>query len=338
MPRIHALIPAAGRSVRFGGTTVKQYTHLLGKPVLGHSIDAVRRSKAVLSVTVALADDDGIFEELMRPSYPAVRTAVGGATRAQTVMNGVDQILEQDPSCEWVLVHDAARPCLGPDELSRLIEQGVGADDGAILAVPVRDTLKQADAAGRIERTVDRSLLWAAQTPQMFRLDDLVARELFREDLLFRINVFPLNCPSLAQRPEDIPIIVQNFIDQNGNRGGKAIMGLTAEAMETIYAYDWPGNVRELRNAIEYAFVLCPGGWIDKEHLPPKVSGFAQKNSTGNRTRRSSWKNERDNLLKALRQANGNQSEAAKLMGVSRVTIWKRIKKYGIDLNTDLAE
>ena len=97
MPRIHALIPAAGRSVRFGGTTVKQYTHLLGKPVLGHSIDAVRCIKAVLSVTVALADDDGIFEELMRPSYPAVRTAVGGATRAQTVMNGVDQILEQDP-------------------------------------------------------------------------------------------------------------------------------------------------------------------------------------------------------------------------------------------------
>jgi len=169
-------------------------------------------------------------------------------------------------------------------------------------------------------------------------LDDLVTRELFREDLLFRINVFPLNCPSLAQRPEDIPIIVQDFIDQNGDRGGKAILGLTANAMETILAYDWPGNVRELRNAMEYAFVLCPGGWIGKAHLPPKVNRFAQKASPGSRTRSGSWKNERDHLINVLRQVNANQSEAARLMGVSRVTIWKRIKKYGINLNSDLAE
>jgi PAS domain S-box-containing protein len=169
-------------------------------------------------------------------------------------------------------------------------------------------------------------------------LDDLVARELFREDLLFRINVFPLNCPSLARRTEDIPIIVQNFIEQNGDRGKKTILGLTAEAMEAIFAYDWPGNVRELRNAIEYAFVLCPGGYIEREHLPPKVNGVAQKAPAGPRNRAGSWKNERENLLKVLRQANGNQSKAAKLMGVSRVTIWKRIKKYGINLNSDLRE
>src|SRR5210317_663981 len=104
-------------------------------------------------------------------------------------------------------------------------------------------------------------------------LDDLVARELFREDLLFRINVFPLNCPSLAQRLEDIPIIVQDFIDQNAGKGGKSITGLTPEAMETILSYDWPGNVRELRNAIEYAFVLCPSGGIGVDHLPPKIAG-----------------------------------------------------------------
>ena len=77
---------------------------------------------------------------------------------------------------------------------------------------------------------------------------------------------------------------------------------------------------------------------LDREHLPPKVNGFAQRIPTGHRNRAGSWKNERDNLLEVLRQANGNQSEAAKLMGVSRVTIWKRIKKYGINLNTDLAE
>ena len=108
--------------------------------------------------------------------------------------------------------------------------------------------------------------------------------------------------------------------------------------MEKIFAYDWPGNVRELRNAMEYAFVLCPGGWIGNAHLPPKVKGFAQKASAGHRTRPGSWENERDHLINVLRQVNGNQSEAARLMGVSRVTILKRIKKYGINLNSDLAE
>ena len=169
-------------------------------------------------------------------------------------------------------------------------------------------------------------------------LDNLVAQEMFREDLLFRINVFPLNCPPLAQRTEDIPMIVQNFTDQNAGKGGKSITGLTPEAMETILSYDWPGNVRELRNAIEYAFVLCPGGWIGKEHLPPKIEGFDPKISSGPKTGPHSWENERDNLLKVLRQVNGNQSEAARSLGVSRVTIWKRIKKYGLNLDSDLAE
>jgi PAS domain S-box-containing protein len=169
-------------------------------------------------------------------------------------------------------------------------------------------------------------------------LDNLVAQEMFREDLLFRINVFPLNCPPLAQRAEDIPMIVQKFTDQNAGKGGKSITGLTPEAMETILSYDWPGNVRELRNAIEYAFVLCPGGWIGKEHLPPKIEGFDPKISSGPKTGPHLWKNERDNLLKVLRQVNGNQSEAARSLGVSRVTIWKRIKKYGVNLDSDLAE
>ena len=169
-------------------------------------------------------------------------------------------------------------------------------------------------------------------------LDNLVAQDRFREDLLFRINVFPLNCPPLAKRSEDIPMIVQNFIDQNNGKGGKTISGLTPEAMESILAYDWPGNVRELRNAIEYASVLCPGGWIDREHLPPKIEGFDQKAASGPQNGPRSWKTERDDLIKVLRQFNGNQSEAARSLGVSRVTIWKRIKKYGINLDSDLAE
>lgn len=171
--RIHALIPAAGRSVRFGGTTLKQYAHLSGTPVIAHSISAVSRHPSVVSVTVALAPDDGIFEQLIRPDFPAVNTVPGGDTRAQTVMNGLDFILQNHPGSDWVLVHDAARPCLSSDCLDRLVSIGLESATGAILAMPVNDTLKIAGKDGGIDRTVDRSCHWAAQTPQMFRVADL---------------------------------------------------------------------------------------------------------------------------------------------------------------------
>ncbi|MGD8577954.1 MAG: 2-C-methyl-D-erythritol 4-phosphate cytidylyltransferase [Lysobacterales bacterium] len=171
--RIHALIPAAGRSVRFGGTTLKQYAHLLGAPVIAHSIEAVSRNASVTAVTVALAPDDGIFDELVRPGWPAVRTVTGGDSRAESVQNGLRHIMGEDPEAEWVLVHDAARPCLPAGLVQRLIDAALASGTGAILAVPVHDTLKLADEEGRIERTVDRSRYWAAQTPQMFRIRQL---------------------------------------------------------------------------------------------------------------------------------------------------------------------
>lgn len=173
--RVHALIPAAGRSVRFGGVTLKQYAHLSGSPVLSHSIEAVQRHAAVQAVTVALAPDDGIFEQLIRPDWPAVNTVTGGDSRARTVMNGLDFIRAVDPSSEWVLVHDAARPCLSRKDLASLLEQGMASEHGAILAVPVSDTLKRAGGSRQIEKTVDRSSLWAAQTPQLFRIAGLAA-------------------------------------------------------------------------------------------------------------------------------------------------------------------
>jgi PAS domain S-box-containing protein len=167
-------------------------------------------------------------------------------------------------------------------------------------------------------------------------LETLIEQGTFREDLFFRINVFPIYCPPLIDRGEDIPLIVHNFIEQNAQRTGKKIGGLTPDAMEALLSHTWPGNVRELRNAIEYAFVLCPGGWVEKEHLPPKVAGTPEMPRTDRNPQKPSRKTERETLLQVLRKTGGNQSEAARLMGVSRVTIWKRIKKYEIDLTTDL--
>lgn len=174
MLRVHALIPAAGQSVRFGGTTLKQYAHLLGKPVMAHSIDNLAWHPEVSAVTVVLAPDDGIYDELIRPHYAAVRTVPGGSSRAESVLKGLRYIRQQDPDCEWVLVHDAARPCLARESLESLMRLAAESTDGAILAVPVADTLKQAGNSLTIDKTIDRANLWTAQTPQMFRLDDLL--------------------------------------------------------------------------------------------------------------------------------------------------------------------
>lgn len=163
-------------------------------------------------------------------------------------------------------------------------------------------------------------------------LEKLVGQGRFREDLFFRINVFPLYCPPLSDRKEDIPVIVQSFIRRNNQETGKNILGLVPEAMEKLMAYSWPGNVRELRNAVEYAFVLCPGMHIHVEHLPPKIisTDFGYTDNLP-LIQQKTTDRARHELIQALRQAGGNQSKAASILGVSRVTIWKRLKKYGID-------
>ena len=165
-------------------------------------------------------------------------------------------------------------------------------------------------------------------------LEELVARGLFREDLFFRINVFPLHCPSLAERREDIPLIVQSFIKRNEPRQEKKILGCTPEAMEKLTSYSWPGNIRELRNAIEYASVLCPGGAIDVQHLPVKIKQHSFSTKKAAIKKPLNETRDREHLLDALKQAQGNQSEAARILGVSRITVWKKMKKYGIKPET----
>ena len=167
-------------------------------------------------------------------------------------------------------------------------------------------------------------------------LERLTRESEFREDLFFRINVFPIHCPSLVQHLDDIPLLVQHFIRQNAARTGKTIAGLTPGAMQALARYVWPGNVRELRNTIEYAFVLCKDGEIDIAHLPPKITG-SSATAFRNHSGVMEPHQEREELLNALKQAGGNQSEAAKILGVSRVTVWKRIKKHGVSLATEVS-
>ncbi len=183
-------------------------------------------------------------------------------------------------------------------------------------------------------------------------LEKMIEKGEFREDLFFRINVFPLTCPPLSHRRDDITLIIQHFISIHSERTGKNILGFTPGAMRLMVAYPWPGNIRELRNAVEYAFVLARGKSIRPEHLPEKVVQGAVPFSSPVRPApdvqalpapadlpQSSpaldiqpGQEERRALLAALKQADGNQTRAAEILGVSRVTVWKRMKKYGVRL------
>ncbi len=169
--RVHALIPAAGHGKRFGGTVLKQYLPVCGKAVLAHSIRAFQFHPLISGITVILADDDQWFDSSVGSLSAAVETVIGGETRAQSVRNGLQFITDKYPATEWVLIHDAARPCLSQEVLDRLLQQGMQSADGAILAMPISDTLKRAGDNREIVATLDRRALWAAQTPQLFRLD-----------------------------------------------------------------------------------------------------------------------------------------------------------------------
>lgn len=170
--RCWGVIPAAGIGARMAGEQPKQFLEIAGKSLLQHSLDALLAIAAVEAVVVALGAGDA-----WAPALPCsrVRLAVGGARRADSVLAALRALQEIAHEDDWVLVHDAARPCLLPADGERLVAAVLASGSGALLAEPVVDTIKRVDADGRVLGTLDRSELWRAQTPQMFRLGELAA-------------------------------------------------------------------------------------------------------------------------------------------------------------------
>jgi len=169
-PRHWAVIPAAGSGLRMGSSIPKQYLSLAGRPVIERVVDLLLAEPAIAGVTVAVAADDPYWKRYLPGSWQKpVRIASGGETRAHTVLNALLTLDDELEAQDWVLVHDAARPCLHPRDLAKLL-QSVGDDPvGGILATPVADTLKRVDEDRLVTATPDRSDLWRAFTPQMFR-------------------------------------------------------------------------------------------------------------------------------------------------------------------------
>ncbi|MCR4299239.1 MAG: 2-C-methyl-D-erythritol 4-phosphate cytidylyltransferase [Gallionella sp.] len=169
MSNYYALVPAAGFGARMGHELPKQYLPLAGQPLIFHALNTLCASPEIDTVFVVLAPGDTLFHTCDWSRFGDKLQALycGGTTRAESVLNGL-LASELEPD-DWVLVHDAARPCLTRAHLAKLISELRDDEVGGILAVPVADTLKRADDRQRIARTEERAGLWQAQTPQMFR-------------------------------------------------------------------------------------------------------------------------------------------------------------------------
>ena len=164
-----AVMPAAGRGTRLGGDLPKQYLNVAGRTLIEHSLRALLGHPDVDGVVVALHPDDPYWAGWREMEGKPIYTCMGGAERADSVLAALQGLPATVSEDQWVLVHDAARPCLRGVDLSRLLAIGQADPIGAILAAPVRDTIKRADTDSRSIRTESRQMLWRALTPQMFR-------------------------------------------------------------------------------------------------------------------------------------------------------------------------
>lgn len=179
--RFYAIVPAAGSGSRFGEETPKQYLTLLGRPMIWYSLAVLCAHPRIERVWVVISPQDEHWQnpdwrDLWLQLGPKLEIAAcGGAHRAESVLNGLGAAATAIAPEDWVLVHDAARPCLSGAMLDRLIETLAEDAVGGLLAAPLADTLKRADDANRVAATIPRAGLWQAQTPQMFRYGLLLA-------------------------------------------------------------------------------------------------------------------------------------------------------------------
>ena len=219
--RIWALVPAAGVGRRMGGEVPKQYLPLLDKTVIEHTLAKLAEVPEIEGIVVAISEEDGWWPTLDLAISKPIRTVVGGRERVHSVFNAVQAVMPELGDDDWLLVHDAARPCVRPADINHLIRKTRHHTCGGILAIPAYDTMKQASERQEIIKTVDRSQLWRALTPQIFRArslyDALLAGQGYTEQITDEASALELvgDHPMLVEgrgdnlkitRPEDLAI------------------------------------------------------------------------------------------------------------------------------------
>ncbi|MBX5480350.1 MAG: sigma-54-dependent Fis family transcriptional regulator [Myxococcaceae bacterium] len=181
---------------------------------------------------------------------------------------------------------------------------------------------------GKVEIEVDVRVVCATNRD----LKAEIKKGNFREDLYFRLNVFQIALPPLRERREDIPLLVQHFVEKFNSDSGKRVKGVHPDAMELLKNHDWPGNIRELRNCVERAVILCDGEYLMKDHLPPDMAGRAPE--------KASFKLpfgltldvvEREYILSSLERNSGNKARTAEMLGVSEKTLYNKLNRYAAE-------
>ncbi len=165
-------------------------------------------------------------------------------------------------------------------------------------------------------------------------LEEAVKKGAFREDLYYRISVFPIVLPALRERKEDIPLLAAHFLEKYTKQENKEIDGIAPDALELLISYSWPGNVRELENAIERAILMASTNDISPKDLPNSIRAIGEKRIIEKDSTLSSWieKLEEEALKQALLECEGNISQTAKKLGIGRATIYRKAKKYGLPM------
>ncbi|GAB2544583.1 2-C-methyl-D-erythritol 4-phosphate cytidylyltransferase [Rhodanobacter koreensis] len=207
-PLVWCVVPAAGRGTRVGGTCPKQYLPLAGRPLIEHTLERLAAHPQIAGLLVTLAPADAHWSGTTILNGKPVLTAIGGAERSDSVLAGLEALPETVAADDFVLVHDAARPCVRLADIGRLIELA-GAAGGGLLGAPLRDTLKRAGAAGRSELTEPRDHRWRAFTPQMFRRGPLSAA--LREAV--RRGVVPSDEAMAMEQAGFAPLLVEGAED-----------------------------------------------------------------------------------------------------------------------------
>ena len=204
------MIPAAGVGKRMGGDMPKQYLELLDRPVIDHTIERLLLHPAIDGLYVALGRDDPWWAGTEFADHPDLVRVSGGAERCHSVLNALEVLGDRAAENDWVLVHDAARPCVRRDDISRLV-RCVEAEEGCggLLGIPVHDTMKRTDDSAHVQQTVDRDGLWHAFTPQMFRFGEL--RKALRDAL--EAGFLVTDEASAMERAGLIPLMVEGARD-----------------------------------------------------------------------------------------------------------------------------
>lgn len=210
-PKYFAVVPAAGVGKRMQADRPKQYLSLCNHTVIEHTLSRLLEAEIFTAVAVAISVEDPYWPELEISSHPQILTAAGGKERADSVLSALKSLGNQAADDDWVLVHDAARPCITSADIHKLIETLKDDATGGILALPSHDTLKQVDGC-QIQQTLDRSTVWRALTPQMFRYGVLkkaleqTAGNLAITDEASALELTGLPAKIIEGRPDNIKI------------------------------------------------------------------------------------------------------------------------------------